>query len=124
MFSPMSRFNIWLGAADEIVELHHAWLQHLLPAERQQLARERRCALASRADRLDVVRCDPVGTRVREQQVAGTDDDGEQIVEVVSNAAGQLADRFHLLRLLELTLDAPLIGYIFPGGFHILLARE
>ena len=32
------------------------------------------------------------------------DDDGEQVVEVVRDAAGEPADRLHLLRLLELAL--------------------
>src|SRR5581483_5425711 len=38
------------------------------------------------------------------------DDDGEKVVEVVSDAAGELADRLHLLRLLQcrLGLEAPL----------------
>ena len=34
----------------------------------------------------------------------------EQIVEVVRDAAGELADRFHLLRLAQLRLDPLFVG--------------
>ncbi len=37
--------------------------------------------------------------------LAVTDDDGEQVVEVVGHAAGQLADDLHLLSLAELLLQ-------------------
>ena len=39
-------------------------------------------------------------------QVERADDAGQQIVEIVRDAAGQLADRFHLLRLAQLLLGA------------------
>ena len=39
-------------------------------------------------------------------------DDGEHVVEVVRDAAGQLADGFHLLGLLELFLGRNLLGDI------------
>ena len=42
--------------------------------------------------------------------------DGQQIVEVVRDAAGELADRFHLLRLAERFLG-PLAGFVF--GFEL-----
>jgi hypothetical protein len=35
------------------------------------------------------------------QQIQRSHDSGQQIVEVVRDAAGQLAHRFHLLRLLQ-----------------------
>ena len=47
----------------------------------------------------------PVGERALHRlQIA--DDDGQQVVEVVRDAAGQLADRLHLLRLRKLLLRA------------------
>ena len=39
-------------------------------------------------------------------------DAGQQIVEVVREAAGQLADGFHLLRLAKLLLDRALLGQV------------
>ena len=35
----------------------------------------------------------------RREQVEDAEHDGEQVVEIVGDAAGQLADRLHLLRL-------------------------
>ena len=42
------------------------------------------------------------------------DDDGEQIIEVVRNTAGELADRFELLRLPQ-----PLFGRYPPIDFRV-----
>ena len=40
-------------------------------------------------------------------QLAVAGDDGEQIVEVVRDAAGEAADRLELLRLMELRFEPP-----------------
>ena len=37
-------------------------------------------------------------------------DHGQQVVEIVSHAAGQLADGFHLLRLPQLRLETGALG--------------
>ena len=37
-------------------------------------------------------------------------DDGEQVIEIMSDTPGELADGFHLLRLTELFLQTPLLG--------------
>ena len=39
-------------------------------------------------------------------QIKRADNAGQQIVEIVRDAAGELADRFHLLRLAQLLLGA------------------
>ena len=44
------------------------------------------------------------GDAVR-QQLDHAEDDGQDVVEVVSDAAGELADRLHLLRLAQLLLQ-------------------
>ena len=46
------------------------------------------------------------------QDSDGSGDDGEDIVEVVCDAAGQLADGFHLLRLAELGFRGLLLGQV------------
>ena len=46
-------------------------------------------------------------TTLQRLQIA--DDDGQQIVEVVRDPAGQLADRLHLLRLAKLFLGLPAV---------------
>ena len=48
----------------------------------------------------------------QQQQIAEADHRGQQVVEVVGDAAGQLADRLHLLALGELGLQALLLGQI------------
>ena len=44
------------------------------------------------------------------QEVGRGPDDGEQIVEIVGHAAGQLPDRFHLLRLAQRFLALAALG--------------
>ena len=50
------------------------------------------------------------------QQVEVADDDAQEVVEVVGEAAGQVADGFHLLRLLELALDGLAAADVANGG--------
>ena len=54
----------------------------------------------------------PRAVEAAQGKVDAADDDGEHVVEVVRDAAGQLADRFHLLDLAELGL-----GGLALGGF-------
>ena len=42
----------------------------------------------------------------------GAGDDGQDVVEVVRDAAGELADRLHLLRLAELGFGGLLLGHV------------
>ena len=59
-------------------------------------------------------------------QVVRADDDAEHVVEVVGDAAGELADRLHLLRLAQLAFDlfapADLLDELHVGR-HQLIAR-
>ncbi len=52
-----------------------------------------------------------------DQQVEIADDDEQQVVEVVRQSAGQLADGFHLLRLQQLLFALPKrrAGDLLPG---------
>ncbi len=43
-------------------------------------------------------------------QIERTDDDAQQVVEIVRDAAGELPDRFHLLRLDQARLRALAFG--------------
>ena len=52
----------------------------------------------------------------RLQLVEVHQDGGEQVVEVVRDAAGQLADRLHLVRLGELRLHLLLLGDVDQIG--------
>ena len=52
----------------------------------------------------------PVPLQRARQRVEIADHDRQHVVEVVRDAAGELADGFHLLRLEQLLLDAPAVG--------------
>jgi hypothetical protein len=90
------------------VDLHR--LQRLLPCKGKQARCQPRAAIGSIADQLrhrgelrlvlDTVSEDFDRPR----------DDGEHIVEFVRDAAGELADRFHLLRLDQLLLGKTLLA--------------
>ena len=82
-------------------------LDDLLAAERQQLARQRRGALAGalHVGQRPVDRDRP-GSHVVQHRLGVAEDDRQQVVEVVRHAAGQPADRLHLLRLPQLLLEA------------------
>jgi hypothetical protein len=82
-----------------MVEVQRFRLRHLPAAVGQQLARECSRALAGFHDLLD-----RAVVRVRrgkgiQQDMAITVNDGQQVIKVVRNPAGQHADRFHLGRL-------------------------
>ena len=53
-----------------------------------------------------------VGRWLAEQQVGIADDGGQHVVEIVGDAAGELADRLHLLRLGEILLQRLLLGRV------------
>ncbi len=81
------------------------------------MAREGRRAFGRGLDQLDVPADDVVGRELPEREVT-PGNDGEQVLEVVGDPAGQLANRLQLLRLTQLRLeplalrdirDAPLV---------------
>ena len=96
---------------DDGVEVEDPRLEHLLPAEGEELAGEGGGALR----RLEDLAPPSAAARSSRDQapqddVAVADDDAEDVVEVVGDAAGQPADRLHLLRLAELLLQPLRLG--------------
>ncbi len=106
MSSPISGAISLRKFVQQRIQVDDPRLQHLLPAERQQLPREadgaRSAAFQDLGEQL-AVRI--AGVEAIEHQLAVAVDHREQVVEVVRDAAGQPADRFHLLRLTELLLQ-------------------
>ena len=105
-------------AADQAVEVDLARAQDLLAGECEQTLRQRcgppRALHRGRdrlADRRGFGRAGALEPALGRVEVA--DDDGHQIVEVVGDAAGELANRLHLLRLrqrgLRILADARLL---------------
>ena len=95
------------GACHEVVEVGDLGLQHLLARECQQLARQLRGLLAGVGDALRAFGDVRRHAVVVEDGVGIGQHDGQDVVEVVRHAAGELADRLHLLRLHELLAGAP-----------------
>ncbi len=98
------------GVADQIVQRKHAGMLHLLAAESQQLLGERGGAFAGLANLDDVLAQRIGGGNFAFQHAAVAQNHGEQIVEVVRDAAGQAAHCFHLLRLPKLLLQPLALG--------------
>ena len=63
-----------------------------------------------------------VRPEIRQQQRAVSLNRGQQVIEVVRDPARELPDRFHLLGLLKLRLDAPLLGHV-PLNGHVVRHR-
>ncbi|CAN5420767.1 hypothetical protein BH09PSE6_BH09PSE6_14380 [soil metagenome] len=98
------------GAPDQLfhrrhhrVEHHRLGIERLTPRERQQALGQSRGA-ACRCQRGRGVAADVVDAADADaaiEQVEAADDAGQQVVEVVGDAAGELPDRFHLLGLAQ-----------------------
>jgi hypothetical protein len=100
------------------VDVEHFALHHLTPAEGEQLARERRRRLAGAVHLRDVGADGMVLPELFHHQLAVPENAGEQIVEVVRDPAGELADRLHLLRLPELRLGVAQRRYVPYSTAH------
>ena len=103
----MSRLSIGLHAADDLVQIDDPRLHHLLPAEGEELAGQGGRAVRGFLDELDVAPERALGRELQEQELAPAGDHGQEIVEVVRDAAGEPPHRFHLLGLAELSLQLP-----------------
>ncbi len=105
-----------------VTEIQHLRPQRLPARERQQLPHQARRAVGVLLDLHDVLE-GRIGRLVRvEQEVGRHHDGGQHVVEVVRDAAGELADGLHLLRLRELRFERPLLGglqQIDDGGLGI-----
>ena len=107
-----------------VAEIEHLRPQRLAAREREQLPHQRRGAGRVLLDLHDVLER-RIGRLVRvQQEVVRHHDGGQHVVEVVRDAAGELADHVHLLRLVDLVFQrAPLGGLqqIDDGGFGVAL---
>ena len=100
-----------LEPADRGVQIDDARLRELPAREQQQLARQRRGALGRVHDLVRRLGRAAGRERVLEHARVAADH-GQQIVEVVRDAAREAADRVHLLRLAQLLLERELLGEV------------
>ena len=100
-----------LHPGDDLVEVEHHRVQHLAAAEREQLPGQRRRLLGRvRRSRSSCSRAG--GRRPVEQDLRVARDHGQQVVEVVRDAARQPADRLHLLGLRQALLQPQPVGHV------------
>src|SRR5688572_32768327 len=88
--------------ADEMIEVERLWIERLAARKGEEPAGQpggALCALEGEVGRT----LDPrvVAGLGAADIVEAAEDDGEEVVEIVGDAAGELADRLHLLRLEE-----------------------
>ncbi len=107
-----------------VAEVEHLRPQRLAARECEQLAHQRRGAGRVLLDLHDVLER-RIGRLVRvQQEVVRHHDGGQHVVEVVRDAAGELADHVHLLRLVDLVFQRPPLGglqQVDDGGFGVAL---
>ena len=103
--------SIGVTAPIDLVEVEDDRLEHLLAREREELLGQLRGPCRGALDLVEVARsradADPVAGHAA---VAG--DHGQQVVEVVRDAARELADGLHLLRLPELALEPLALAHV------------
>ena len=96
--------------ADHVAQRQHLGLHGLLAREGQKLAHQRRRAQRVLVDLVDLLERGIARLMAHQEEFAIADDDGQQIVEVMRHAAGELAHRLHLLRLREFGFERLLLG--------------
>ena len=96
----------------DVGKLEDLRAKRLLAGESEQLAGQAGGAVGVRLDLLDVVIVAVAGRVAHHHQVAMADDRGQDIVEIVGDAAGELADRLHLGRLRDLALELGFLAIV------------
>lgn len=91
-------------ALDQAPQIHRHRPQILLPRERQQALGQRRATLGALQGAVDQAMQARIVGKPFTQQVEIAHHRHQQIVEIMRNAAGELADGLHLLRLAQLLL--------------------
>ena len=95
-----------LDFAERGGEVDYLGGDHLAAAEGEQLVGEFGGALAGGLNVGDLLAQGVGGGHEGQQEIAVAEDDGEGVIEVVGDAAGQAADGLHLLGLAELFFQA------------------
>ena len=91
-------------------------LEHLLPAEGQQLPGQSHGLVHAPLHLLQILPGLALGLEFLEDELQVVQHGVQQVVEVVGDAAGQQADRLHLLRLDQLLLELAPRGDVAPHG--------
>ena len=93
-----------LHVGDDLVDMHGLGLARLLATESEQLCSERRCTPGRLQNLSQFISKRIFGRESVIDELRVATDDGQQVVEVVRDSAGQLSDSLHLLGLAKLVL--------------------
>src|SRR6185503_12197567 len=96
----------FLDVLDDVVEVEDAGHEDLLAAEGEQLPGEGGGAVPGLEDLGDLAAGGVAVVEAGDHELGVADDDEQEVVEVVGDAAGEAADGLHLLGLAELLLEA------------------
>ena len=111
-------------AVEQRADVDRARLKVLAARESEQALDQRRRPARRLKRGVDQAMRLVVGRQPAAQQVEVADDRGQQIVEIVRDAAGQLAERLELLRLVELgQREFMLPGPLLDPGFERLVGQ-
>src|SRR6185312_9923535 len=99
-----------IHADDDLVEVDRLRAELLAAREGQELLRQLLGAARGQRRRGDEAQQPRLVAELAFEQLEIAGNHGQHIVEVVRDAAGELTDRFHLLRLAERVLDATPLG--------------
>ena len=99
-----------LELLDDFAEIEDLRQEHLVAAEGEQLARERGSTIGGAHDLQRVRAARVVVVEAGHEELAVAADRGQEVVEVVRDAAGEPSDRLELLRVQQLLLQQALIG--------------
>ena len=91
-------------------------MQDLAATKRREMPRELGGTPASELDVFDRGACALIEPTAREDDARHTEDDRQQVVEVVRDPRGQPTDDLHLLRLAQLILESASRGDVTPNG--------
>ncbi len=101
-----------LQVGEHVAELQNLRAQGLAARKGEQLPHQTGGAVGVLLDLHDVAEGRIGRPVIGEQQVRIADDRGQHIVEIMRDAAGELADRLHFLRLREILLQRALLGRV------------
>ena len=102
----------FIHAIYDFIQVENLRLHGLFAAEDEKLSRQHGCALRSLPDFLDIILRRAVGTKLRRHEIAISDDDAQDIVEIVRHTSGKLANHLHFLDFNQL-LFQPLMLVTF-----------
>ncbi len=105
--------------AHALAGVEHLGRQRLPSREGEELAGQPRRAVDGRGDGVDIADAPLLADVGSLEQVDGRADHGEQVVEIVRDAAGEPPDRLHLLRLPQRLLRLRVLGLLPQARGHV-----